>query len=208
MLPLMHPFEPEGPDGSEPVPTAHRATALGGISCSIFSHQTCRGRRTRSFRSRAGGTLGIRPQTKRAAHNECMQLEFSLASYSLTIANPDYDDSDRYAALMHQLPRQFHSLTAAEQAAALPAAPPLTGTKWDALLAAVAEHIARLHDHPVPDWCDEPERFLDIPWVISTNRVVAADSVLYAPGAFIRHGALPDPADLDARGGDEHAWIP
>ena len=31
---------------------------------------------------------------------------------------------------------------------------------------------------------------------------------LYAPAAFIRHGALPDPRDLDARGGERHAWAP
>ena len=164
--------------------------------------------------ARSGGRLrhplgiGEFAPTRGAAHNEGMRAAFCLASYSRTIVNSDYDDSDRYAALMHQLPRQFHSLLPEEQAAALPDAPPLTGTRWDALLAAVAEHIARLHGHPVPDWCNEPERFLDIPWVISTNRVVATDSVLYAPGAFIRHGALPDPADLDVRGGEKHAWIP
>ena len=136
-----------------------------------------------------------------------MYAEFSLASYSRTIEG-DLDDMDRYGALMHQLPRQFHSLTGADQAAALLDPPPLTGTRWDALLAAVVEHVARLHDHPVPDWVNEPARFLDIPWVISTNRVIAADSVLYAPGAFIRHSVFPDPRDLDARGGEKHDWIP
>ena len=86
--------------------------------------------------------------------------------------------------------------------------PPLTGTRWDALLAAVVEHIARLHGHRVPPWGNEPARFLEVPWVISTNRVVAADSVLYSPGAFIRHSVFPDPADLDVRGGERHAWLP
>ena len=78
---------------------------------------------------------------------------------------------------MHQLPRRFHSLTPAEQAAALLVAPPLTGTRWDALLAAAVEHVAWLHGHLAPDWCAEAERFLDIPWVISTNPVTAADSL-------------------------------
>ena len=126
-----------------------------------------------------------------------MYAEFSLASYSRTIEG-DFDDRDRYGVLMHQLPRQFHSLTPEDQAAALLEVPPLTGTRWD----------ARLHDHPVPEWVNEPARFLDTPWVISTNPVIAADSVLYAPGAFIRHSVLPDPRDLDARGGEKHAWIP
>ena len=136
-----------------------------------------------------------------------MYAEFSLASYSRTIEG-DFDDRDRYGVLMHQLPRQFHSLAPADQAAALLEVPPLTGTRWDALFAAVVEHIARLHDHPVPEWVNEPARFLDMPWVISTNPVIAADSLLYAPGAFIRHSVFPDPRDLDARGGEKHAWIP
>lgn len=109
---------------------------------------------------------------------------------------------------MHDLPRRFHLRSRDEQAAFLQERPRLTHTRWDALLAAVVEHIARLHDLPVPGWVDEPERFLATPWVISQNPVTAADSVLYAPGAFIRHGALPDPLDLDARGGEKHAWVP
>lgn len=128
-----------------------------------------------------------------------MQAQFSLASYSRTISG-NLDDLDRYCALMHQLPRQFHELTAADQAAALSDRPPLTGTRWDALLAAVVEHIARLHSHNVPDWVNEPDRFLTLPWVISTNPVIAADSVLYAPASFIRHSVFRDPLDLDARG--------
>ena len=136
-----------------------------------------------------------------------MYAEFSLASYSRTIEG-DFDDMDRYCALMHQLPRQFHSMTKLAQAKALLDPPPLTGTRWDALLAAVVEHVARLHGHPVPEWVNESARFLDIPWVISTNQVIAADSVLYAPGAFIRHSVFPDPRDLDVRGGEKHAWIP
>ena len=78
----------------------------------------------------------------------------------------------------------------------------------DALLAATAEHIARLHDHPLPAWVNEPARFLDRPWVLSGIGVIRRDAIRYAPAAFIRHGALPDPKDLDARGGERHAWLP
>lgn len=136
-----------------------------------------------------------------------MYAKFSLASYSRMIA-ADLDDMDRYCALMHQLPRQFHRPTEIDQAKALVDSPPLTGTRWDALLAAVVEHVARLHCHRVPDWVNEPGRFLAVPWVISTNPVVAPDSVLYAPASFIRHSVFPDPLDLDASGGEKHAWVP
>ena len=136
-----------------------------------------------------------------------MYARFELAVYCRLIEN-ESEDAHTYAMLIHDLPRRFHLRTPEEQTAFLRERPPLTGTRWDALLAAVVEHIARLHGHPVPEWVDEPERFLDTPWVISKNPVTAADSVLYSPGAFIRHGALPDPMDLDARGGEKHAWVP
>lgn len=34
------------------------------------------------------------------------------------------------------------------------------------------------------------------------------EAIAYAPAAFIRHGALPNPRDLDARGGEHPVWIP
>ena len=136
-----------------------------------------------------------------------MYAEFRLATYSWVIKHGP-DDAHRYRMIVHDLPRRFHLLSREQQRTALLEAPPTTGTRWDAFLAAVVEHVTRLHDHPIPDWVDEPERFLETPWVISSVPPIARDSVLFAPGAFIRHGALPDPMDLDARGGDNHAWVP
>ena len=133
---------------------------------------------------------------------------FSLDAYRRLIVE-DAADSERYRWLIHQLPREFHGLSRAEQAVALTERPGLTGERrWDAFLAAVVEHIARLHDHPVPAWVDEPERFLDLPCVFARGRVIGYDSVLFAPAAFIRHSVLPDPRDLDARGGEKHEWVP
>lgn len=137
-----------------------------------------------------------------------MRRLVSLPGYGRFIAK-DEDDVFRYRMLIHQLPREFHSVSRAEQAEALAERPELTGQRmWDAFLAAVVEHIARLHGHPVPAWVDEPERFLDRPWVFARTRLAARDSVLFAPAAFTRHGTVPDPRDLDARGGEKHEWLP
>ena len=132
---------------------------------------------------------------------------FIMAAYS-RIIEEESDDTDRYRALMHQLPRRFHELGRDGQAAVLLEWPPLTGSRWDVLLAAVVEQIARLHDHAIPAWVEEPERFLEDPWVIARSREIASESVLFAPGAFIRHSVFPDPLDLDARGGKTHVWVP
>jgi len=136
-----------------------------------------------------------------------MQRWFSLLTYSRIIAEWE-SDAERYRFLIHQLPREFHALAHDEQAAALLERPELTGQRrWDSFLAAIVEHVARLHDHPVPAWVDEPERFLERPWVVSTTRLAGLESVLFAPAAFIRHSVFPDPRDLDARGGEKHEWI-
>lgn len=130
-----------------------------------------------------------------------------VADYSEVVRDAP-DDMVRYRALMHDLPRQFHQLPPSLQARALRDPAPLTGTAWDALLAAVVEHIARLHGHAIPEWVDEPERFLDPPWVIPAFADMARESVLFAPAAFVRHGAFPDLSSLDARGGERHTWAP
>ena len=113
-----------------------------------------------------------------------------------------------YRAIMHDLPRRFHALPTRAQRTVLGAPPRLTGTRWDALLAATVEHVARLHGHEIPAWAEEGERFLDSPWVIPRSAPMRRDAIRFAPAAFIRHGALPDPKDLDARGGERHGWLP
>ena len=66
-------------------------------------------------------------------HSDDARPEFCLASFSRTIEG-DYDEVDRYCALMHNLRRQIHPLTRADPLAVLADAPPATRTRWDALL--------------------------------------------------------------------------
>ena len=91
-------------------------------------------------------------------------------------------------AILHDLPRRFHGLQQSRQLEVLSRPPALTGTRWDALLAATVEHIAELHDQPIPGWVNEPERFLKITWVLPEGPVIQEEARAYAPAAFIRHG--------------------
>ena len=111
-------------------------------------------------------------------------------------------------AILHDLPRRAAQMGHADRERMLNERPVLTATGWDALLAAMVEHVAQLHGHAVPEWVDERERFLDTPWVVPAGAPMRRDAIRFAPAAFIRHGALPDPRDLDARGGERHAWLP
>ena len=91
---------------------------------------------------------------------------FSLSDYIEGI-EAGWPEDDIYRWIVCGLPRNFVWRGAAEQRAALAERVPLTHTKWDALLAAMVEHVAWLHGHERPAWVDEPERFLDSTWVVS-----------------------------------------
>ena len=148
----------------------------------------------------------VKNNSRRAA---CCEQHFRIANYPTVIQDEEArQDSIALRLVIRDIPRRFHQLTYALQHKALADRPDLTLTPWDALLAAVTEHIAMLHDHPVPAWCDEPERFLVPPQFflpVATTRL-RIQALLDAPGAFIRHGALIDPRELDRRGGERFAW--
>ena len=138
-----------------------------------------------------------------------MERNFRVAGYVGVI--------ERYGAeepafaermLIRDLPRRFHQLTSELQVRALAEPPrPIEDPRWKAYLAAVAEHIAILHGYDPPEWSQQDDCFLDIPWVPADNRVVRAESLLNAPAAFARHGVFPDPSELDRRGGEKHVWL-
>ena len=60
--------------------------------------------------------------------------------------------------------------------------------RHDALLGALAEHLATLHGLERPDWCLEPIRFLDCFWFLSEVPGFRAIAIAQAPAAFRRRG--------------------
>ena len=83
------------------------------------------------------------------------------------------------------------------QAALLVDDPPSVGDeRWDALLAALAEHLAAKHDLAPPSWTEL--RVLRRPWFPAELRVQRADALVHAPAAFRKHGVYLAAADLEA----------
>ena len=83
------------------------------------------------------------------------------------------------------------------QAALLVDEPPSVGDeRWDALLAALAEHLAAKHDLAPPGWAEL--RVLGRPWFPAALRVQRADALVHAPAAFRKHGVYLAAADLEA----------
>lgn len=116
------------------------------------------------------------------------------------------DEPGTLRIMMRGIARTWQNINRRERERTLEVPPRLSGTKWDALLAAVVEHIAWLTGYSSPQWVNERERFNDPPR--NYARIRKGDALCWSPGAFLRHGALADPRDLDRRGGEQGCWIP
>ncbi|MEU9834165.1 hypothetical protein AB0D67_21795 [Streptosporangium sp. NPDC048047] len=73
---------------------------------------------------------------------------------------------------------------------------PVGDERWDALLAAVAEHLAAKHDLAPPDWT--APRVLRSPWFPAELASQRADALVWAPAAFRKHGVYLSRKDLEA----------
>ena len=74
--------------------------------------------------------------------------------------------------------------------------PPVGDGRWDALLAALAEHLAAQHDLAPPEWAER--RVLRRPWFPAQLRIQRAEALVWAPAAFRKHGVYLSARDLEA----------
>jgi hypothetical protein len=75
--------------------------------------------------------------------------------------------------------------------------PPSSGAdKWDALLAALAEHLAAKLDLAPPEW--SRSRTLTTPWFPSSLPSKRVEALVWAPAAFRKHGVYLSARDLEA----------
>ena len=116
------------------------------------------------------------------------------------------ESSEVSVLVVRGIPRSFRSRTRAVQKAILQVAPVITGSRWDGMLAAMAEHLAWLHNHPHPRWVEDESRFNDPP--AAYGRALRESALATAPAAFLRHGAPIAGHELDERGGEHVQWGP
>lgn len=75
--------------------------------------------------------------------------------------------------------------------------PSTTGdARYDALLAAIAEHLAGRYGLPGPLWSCTVGRFLEVPWWISPLPSGRAQAMVWTPASFRRRGIFLDRHDL------------
>ena len=84
------------------------------------------------------------------------------------------------------------------RSALLEARPSPTGDdRYDALLAALAEHLAYHDDMAIPDWAYDDDRFLDQWWFPVDLPAVRAEALVHSPGAFRIRGIFIGETALD-----------
>ena len=74
---------------------------------------------------------------------------------------------------------------------------PIGERPWDALVGALAEHLAFHEAVDPPDWCTETGRFLDRPWYWVDLPSVRRRVLTGAPTAFRRRNVWVDRIDLE-----------
>ncbi len=67
---------------------------------------------------------------------------------------------------------------------------PTGDCRWDALLAATAEHLCYHQGVAVPAWSMAPIRFLETWWFVSPYRSVHASAMVGTPAAFANRGVF------------------
>lgn len=74
--------------------------------------------------------------------------------------------------------------------------PPPVAERWDALLAAIAEHLLARHDLAPPSWAES--RVLRTAWFPSDLRTLRLDALVHAPAASRKHGIYLSASDLES----------
>jgi hypothetical protein len=68
--------------------------------------------------------------------------------------------------------------------------------RWDALLAAIAEHLAASLDRAPPSWAER--RVLRHPWFPAELRTQRTQALVWAPASLRKHGVDVSARDLEA----------
>ena len=108
-------------------------------------------------------------------------------------------DDETMLRLCLQFIDDFREADTVSQASVMEDAPPSTGdARWDAFLAALAEHLAYHGDLPIPRWVGRKGRFLKRWWFLSDLPSVMASALAESPAAFRSRGIFVT-EDLFAR---------
>jgi hypothetical protein len=105
--------------------------------------------------------------------------------------------SDVYRQVMEFLD-DYRAAAPSDRPSLIDERPDPTGDeRWDALLAALVEHLAAADGHEAPAWAQEPDRFLNRWWFVAGIRALHASALVQSPISFARRGVFVTAGALD-----------
>jgi len=116
----------------------------------------------------------------------------SLAELSPTITQDLAADNEHNAIrLLFGFADDFRGSSRPGRIALIAAEPASTGDpRFDAALAATAEFFASESGIELPDWVDEPDRFVEPWWFVASRPAFHAYTLAHTPAVFARHGVF------------------
>jgi hypothetical protein len=125
------------------------------------------------------------------------QVIGSVADCAPAIQTSSSED-DRYRIVLGFVTDFWSVDDVGARAASLSVEPPSTGDqRWDAMLAAIAEHLAFHAQLDVPAWALDPARFLAAFWFPVDIPSVRVRALVTSPASLARRGVMIDRMDLE-----------
>jgi transcriptional regulator with XRE-family HTH domain len=151
-------------------------------------------RSVRRYLAAIGARLDVQPAPEAESGFRPMTLADVARAARRHIA-----DGETVLRLCLQFIDDYRETDPASRAGLLHAIPPSTGdVRWDAFVAAMAEHLAYHGGLPIPGWVDRNGRFLEQWWFPTDLPSVMASALAESPAAFRRRGIFVT-EDLFAR---------
>jgi hypothetical protein len=109
----------------------------------------------------------------------------------------DADEQRRWLYLAEFLTEYSDEPPAAREGLIAERPRPTGSPQWDALLGALAEHLAFHDELHTPAWVSEPDRFLDVFWFPTNTPAARAEAMVHAPASFLRRGVFVERRSLE-----------
>ncbi len=116
----------------------------------------------------------------------------SLAELSAVItADLTRGDEESAVRMLFGFADDFRGSSRAGRLSLITERPPLTGTaRFDAAMAGVAEFFAAESGLMAPAWVDDPERFVQPWWFVTSRTAFHAYVLAHTPAVIARHGVF------------------
>lgn len=114
----------------------------------------------------------------------------SLASYADELR--EADDGFRLRLLLHEFGLGWQDTPVADRSRLISDEPAPVDPRWDAFVAAMAEHLAYTSGLSAPDWIFQEDRYLPSLWFAAgaSLATLRTEALVHTPAHFEAHGVL------------------